>query len=302
MSFSSCSDNDEERIQPSTSSIAMEGEGGETKVALSNGDWHIAAVINKNGNTRIYGEALSLDGKIISENSCLELAGLGELNALWSEKGFRIIRDEPTSMRVIVEENYTEEIFSFAIILQSGEETKEIIVKQKVSQGYKFDKIEYTLKEGDGDSLYVVRGASFHLDLLEPREISFPTINDLISSVNQSYFESNQSNAFLWMKNDLIMVEVPSNIYDGTVYCNGEKKPYSNSVTTVPYDSGGFTKTIQLPAGHLIVNTEIQYRRRRISYILTLVNNRTKEKKSIEGKWIETTPTEEYTINLINNN
>ena len=55
-------------------------------------------------------------------------------------------------------------------------------------------------------------------------------------------------------------------------------------------------ETITIPAGQSAFSTEIEYRKRVVSYELRLINNRTAEKKVIEGKWIESAPTGNYAI------
>ena len=64
------------------------------------------------------------------------------------------------------------------------------------------------------------------------------------------------------------------------------------------YPPHGFeeTETITIPAGQSAFSTEIEYRKRKVSYELRLINNRTAEEKIIEGKWIKFATTGEYSI------
>ncbi|GHA48643.1 hypothetical protein GCM10007103_31980 [Salinimicrobium marinum] len=139
----------------------MEAEGGETEISFTNGDWHIAEIINKIGDTRIHGDTYSLEGGMIKENSVLSLEAKGKMAALWSDKGFVINRNTRTSLMIQLKENSTGEEFGFSVVLKSGEEVKRIEVFQKKSQGYHFESIEFSLKEEDGDSLFVKKGTTY---------------------------------------------------------------------------------------------------------------------------------------------
>lgn len=131
--FYSCDDHDNEfnLIDPSTSLIEMEGEGGEIEISFTYPDWKIARIINQNGNVNISGNSYSLDGSPIRENYTLKLDSLGRMDAIWTDKGFSIIRNSYTSLKIIVKENSTDEDFNFIIILESEKESKEIQVNQK---------------------------------------------------------------------------------------------------------------------------------------------------------------------------
>lgn len=283
----SCS-NDDSLIKPSTSFVSMEGEGGESVITFDNADWTIARVINKDGNINLTGNIYSKDGELLSESTPLTLSGLGSMESIWSDKGCRIVRDTPTSLKIILNENMTDDDFNFIILLQLGQEEKEIAVQQKKSEGYTFDKIEYALNEGDGDSIYTDESnRSYTFNYSEPFEL---TMDPMIDILQKSYFESTESDAFLWTDNDSILVKTPSSIYNGTIYYANVKSVYNNLVSKKPL-TYKVTETMTIPAGKLKLETEIEYRRLKVSYLLTLINNRTRERKTIHGKWIDILPT-----------
>ncbi|WP_071146053.1 hypothetical protein [Bacteroides ihuae] len=285
----SCS-NDDSLIKPSTSFVSMEGEGGESVITFDNADWTIARVINKDGNINLTGNIYSKDGELLSESTPLTLSGLGSMESIWSDKGCRIVRDTPTSLKIILNENMTDDDFNFIILLQLGQEEKEITVQQKKSEGYTFDKIEYALNEGDGDSIYTGESKRSSFNYSEPFEL---TMDAMIDILQKSYFESTESDAFLWTDNDSILVKTPSSIYNGTIYYANVKSVYNNLVSKKPL-TYKVTETMTIPAGKLKLETEIEYRRLKVSYLLTLINNRTGEKKTIHGKWIDILPIGSY--------
>lgn len=292
--FLSCdTDELESPINISSTLVEMEGEGGQAEISITGKDWKIAEVVNKNGNGNIFGDVYSLDGNQIRKNNplALELDGLGRIEGF----SFSITRNTLTSLEIVVKENSRGKDYNFVIVLESGGELFEITVKQKKSQGYTFDSIEYSLKEGDGDSLYVSKGTTYRFDIQSSEEFSFSPISGINVRKN-SYFESPEDDAFVWLKNDSVMVTLPSAIHNNEIYYNGDKGLYTSSPIIRDHGFENLMKTVTLPSGESEFFKEIQYRKRKISYTLHLKNNRTNEKKIIEGKWIEFAPTGEYTI------
>lgn len=293
--FVSCSsDDDISLIQPSTTTINIEGEGGEAKISFTSGNWYIAEVKNHKSNFGIHGDIYSQDGEMIRENSILSLENQGRIEALWEAKGFIITRDTPSSLEILLNENSTGEEFGFTLVLKSEEDVKEIEVFQKKSQGYQFKKMEFSLREDDMDSLFVKKGTTYRHNVSESQELHVSPYGG-IDVHKQSIFLSSENDAFVWIEKDSIMVEVPTGIYNNELYFNGEQKLYSKYYSKSPH---GFEEmaTIAIPAGQSEFYVEQEWRKRQVSYQLSLINNRTGEEKIIEGKWIENAPTGKYSI------
>ncbi|WP_146128749.1 cupin domain-containing protein [Salegentibacter salegens] len=274
--------------------IEMEAEGGEAEIYFPNGDWHIAKVINQNGHSNIHGSIFSLNGEMIKENSVLSLDEEGEIRAIWGNKGFVITRVTQSSLKILVKENSTGEEFGFLVVLQSGEEFKEIKVNQKKSLGYQFHNVEFSLKEEDGDSLFVKKGTTYRFNVQTSQEFSFSPYGG-IDVENQSNFVSSEKDAFVWIENDSVMLEVPIDIYNNEIYFNGEERLYSKYTSVKPH---GFEEkdTVTIPPGKSVFFIEQEWRKRQVSYKLSLTNNRTGDEKNIEGKWIEVAPTGKYNV------
>jgi hypothetical protein len=272
----------------------VEGEGGSTEVSFTGGDWKITGVTNTNGDVGISGDRYSIDDELTRENYTLSLEGLGRMEAFGGSKGFVITRNTPTSLNIELKENSSGEDFNFTIDLQSGNESKKITVEQKKSQGYNFKSIEYALKENDGDSLFIRNGAGYKFTIPSPQEFSFSPFNG-IKINRKTFFRSNEKDAFVWLKNDSIKVRVPSSIDNANVYTTGQKEVYTELTTEIPH---GFeqTDTVTIPSGESVFFTQIQFRKRTVSYTLYLTNKRTGGEKAIEGKWVEIAPTGKYDI------
>lgn len=289
----SCSNDKDEMtsIQPSTNLIEMEAEGGETEISFTNGDWSITKVINKEGNVNIVGDIYAQNGEIIQNNKILVLKDLGKIVANWENKGFTITRETSSSLKIKLNENSTGESFNFTLVLNSGQE---INITQKKSQGYEFSNIKFNTNEEDTDSLFVQKGVTYKFNINEPQSFRFLPYDGLTIQ-NQSRFESLENDAFAWLEEDSIMIKVPTNIYNDEIYFDGEKRLYSNIWSINPH---GFEEmeTVAIPKGQSSFSTEIELRKRQVSYRLRLINNRTLEEKIIEGKWIEIAPTGKFSI------
>lgn len=280
-----------------TAAIEMEAEGGEADVSLDGGDWKITGVINQNGAMHIHGNSFTPEGEIIRKNYKLSLEGLGRLEALWLDKGFIIHRQNSASFKITLEENATGEEFSFIVVLQSGDQVKEITVSQKKSQGYRFGHITYYLDEDDGDSLFTLKSTIYRFDIQTEQDFSFTPFGG-VNVERQSYFESPQSDAFVWLEESPVRVKIPTAINDREIGYSGKEDLYSDLVTRSPHGFEGSMVTVAVPAGRSEVWAEVEYRIRRTSYAMFLTNNRTEEQKTIGGRWVEVTPTGNYAVQI----
>ena len=288
-------DESKSMINPSASMVVMEGEGGRTDITFDDGSWEIIYLVNQKGDVRISGNSYDLSGQMIRENYVLSLEGTGRLESFWRDKGFQIDRPEPHSLEIFLKENGSGEDFHFFIVLQSGDQIREIEVRQKPSLGYDFDRIEYHLKEGDGDSLFLKRGTKVITNQTTAHELTFSPINGVDVNRN-TYFESEESDAFVWTEKDSVVVRIPSAIRDDQVLFNEAEMLYTPMSVRSEHDFSGITETVMIPEGRSEFYTEIEFRKRKISYTLHLLNRRTKEPKVIRGKWIEYAPTGNYEV------
>ncbi len=283
-------------INPSMSVIEMEGEGGEVEVLFTHPYWKVARIINRNGNVSISGDMYSLTGSLIRENSILKLDTLGRIDAFWSNKGFSIIRNNYKTLKVVLRENSTGEDFNFNILLEAENESKEIQVNQKKSQGYTFKKIEYKLEGNDGDSVFVKQGTSYSFNIESAQDFTFYPIKG-IDIVKTSIFESEENDAFVWTESNSIPVQIPSGIWSNSLYFNGEESLYTSSPIKKESEFASQTETVTIPSGKSGFTVDIQFRKLRVTYSLHLENKRTKKEKIIHGKWIEFAPTGNFSVN-----
>ncbi|WP_345030250.1 hypothetical protein [Ravibacter arvi] len=290
--FISCRKSDEPDKAPSPSLVQMEAEGGEETIALGSTGWRIAAVVNKRGNQRIFGDIYKSDGQLVMENTLLELEGTGYLEGTTPGIGFRIVH-EGDQLRVTLLENGMPETYSFVIVLKRENETKEILVEQQVLQGYTFKSMEYAAGAGDGDSVFVRTGTRYEFNLLAPQQVAVNPFGG-IDVVRTAWFESKEHGAFFGIGGDSVKVPIPVAVNDGKVSYSDPKDIYG-AFTREAYHPG-VTASVSVPAGKALFFTELEWRRRRLTYTLTLTNKRTGALKVITGKWLEESPTGKYSI------
>lgn len=282
-----------------TKEIITKGEGGVYSIKIENLDqgWNISDIINRStaNEINIYGDIYSADGKIIRENSILKLNGNGRMEGIWMDKGFIITRNSAYNLEIEVLENFTKDPFHFVIILQDGRTTKEIVVKQESTNGYTFENISYSLGTDDKDSLYHRKNMSFEINYINPAPFSFSPFGGA-GILRTSYFISSDPNADSWIEDNPVPVQVPQIIEGSKIYLSHHKNNYGEITSTSYYDENQILETIMIPGGGANFYVELEYRKRVVSYVLTLINNRTKEERKIEGKWIENSPTGDYNI------
>lgn len=291
----SCNNDDEEGI-PSQTVITMEGEGGTKIITFETDNWRIASVINKEGGQKIFGEISDKEGNLVKENSLLELNGLGKLDATWTNKGFNICRKTINTLQIESYENATGEEFNFYIIIENEGETKEILVNQRISKGYTFESIEYFLTENDKDDFYLNASMEYIHDIPKPIKIEISAFGGA-DIMNTSYFISDDNYAFLWFNENPPEVKVPMSIYEGKIIDLSDNKKIYGKITKYWYEGSKVVKEkVSIPAGKSKFHIELEWRNRQVSYRIMMKNKRTGDLKTIEGKWIETTPTGKYTI------
>lgn len=294
-SFISCRKQDGPEKAPYPSHVLMEAEGGSETIFLGSDGWQVAGVVNKNGDQRIFGDIYTPDGQILKENSLLELDGPGRLEgALGLDREFTIVYEQDR-IYVTLAENSADDVFNFAILLKKGDETKEIVVEQNISQGYTFREISYSLGEGDGDSVYIKTSTRYQFNLVTPQEVSVNPFGG-VDIVRTAYFESDVRGAFSWLSKDSVTVPVPVDIHGPEVTTGTTDEDIYGAITRAPFNSSDVVAVIDVPAGGARFFTELEWRRRRVSYKLTMENNRTGELKEVAGKWIEISPTGNYQI------
>lgn len=295
---SSCDNDIPAAIQPSTDRVVMEGEGGDAQITFHNGEWIIDRIENRSGSDNlISGDIYSAEGNRVAQNAQLQLSGLGQLVSGWDDHGFTITRERADVLNISVSENWTNDDFNFAIILQAGTEEKEIIVNQNKSKGYTFSKIEYAVQEGDGDNFEIRKHVRNYPDTDEPTTyIVLP-----FTGVEDTYqFIHDNPETLYWQQQSETSVPLPVNIdtETGEIGLSNEEYSFSDSPVTRECAFMDVYERVQVSAGFPFITVEIEFRKRKLSYRMTLINNRTGAEKIITGRWLEEVATGKYNISV----
>jgi len=266
-SFVSCNNDIQEPIYriSSIEEVTVEGENSTIDIQMTESDWVITGVY-------------SINGQAITDGSKpLQLEGLGTLDSHW----FKITREELSSLKIDIFENFEDNHRGMIIKIKKGSHTEEIKILQAISQGYKFKEIKYFLKEE----------STFNNNRGFP-ELIYNNYSDKESSVEMypyrntretSYFKSESAGAFNWVSEEGVEVEVP--------ILSNEKYFYNSATTSHSNKLNDVTFTVIAPPGkQLKVTGEFKLKKQVFNYTLTLINNRTKEEKEIKGEWIIEAP------------
>ena len=151
----------------------------------------------------------------------------------------------------------------------------------KDAEKYLFKDIQYSFEEGDGFSTYDVELLPFIME---------NNLNNSITTTNSPFedtwqettFQSNDPEAFVWMGEEDVFVNTP--------YMFGDELLLSGA--TIKY--GSETTKAKGPHCRLIIKGTLHYSKLVATYTLTFAGEYTKTEKQIKGKFIQTTP-ESYT-------
>lgn len=294
--FMSCENNDtEEQIIPSVEDLSLSGEGESALVTFTNPNWQITAVSTLDKSFQIWGNVYDSAGKLIRSNTMLALDGLGKLESAWSDCGFVIIRDNFNTLKVDVQENSGEEDFGFIITLESGTEMKEITVNQSKSEGYSFEKIEYTLIPGSCKKVWYPNGR-FTFRNQTGQEAGIVRYDPFQNQNNNLSFESEDRRAFSWLKDEEMDVEVPGGVWNGELFYNREKIPYRNIITKLPLNFSVGEVTINIPIGNSKCHFELEYEEYKAAYRVFVKNRKTGVEKVYEGTFVSSCPNGLYKL------
>lgn len=192
-SFVSCSDDLQKpnyRIS-SIEEVMVEAEHNTINIQMTESDWVITGVYSLNGHT------------ITDGNKPLQLEGLGTLTSHW----FKITRDELSSLKIDIFENFDDTQRGMVIKLEKGSHAEEITITQITSQGYQFKEIKYSLKE---KSTFMRRQGSPKLIYNNyTEEENSVGIYPYSSQKEVSTFKSEEEGAFNWVTEEGVEVDVP---------------------------------------------------------------------------------------------
>ena len=111
--------------------VTVEGERSTVDIQMTESDWMILGIYSINGQT------------ITDGDKPLQLEGLGTLDSRW----FKITREELSSLKVSIFENFEDTPRGMILKIKKGSHTEEIKILQKTSEGYKFKEVKYSLEE-----------------------------------------------------------------------------------------------------------------------------------------------------------
>lgn len=282
-------------IIPSVENILFSGEGDSVLISFVNENWEIAAIASPDKSVRIWGDIYNLDGKLVRAETQLGLEGLGRLESKWLDHGFVITRSNLKSLTVEALENSNEKDFSFVIMLTSGTETKDILVKQGKSAGYSFEQIEYTLIP---ESYKVTRCENGHFTFNMHERTDFANVkyNPFQNQYNNYTFTSETPQTFAWTRNAELTVEIPGGVWDGALFYNHKRILYQNSTAKLPLEFSVGDVEIKTPPGSSKCHFDLEYEEYQATYRIFAKNRTTGKEKVFEGVFKSSCPNGSYKL------
>lgn len=266
----------EDTIQASSVNVEIEEKGGSAFITTQGSDWDISGVY-------------SLNGYLLYDDSRpLVLNGLGTIEYQW----FKIVRDDRKSLKVETRENFSKKEDRGCIIeLRNTESSQRITIKQKASAGYTYDKIEYSLEEGDGDTTMSSSTGFTRLTFSNyGNKTSSVVIYPYQNTRETSLFVCSQEGAFDCLDEDSLVVEVPESINENKIHLGDSQRHYSVNIVRLPVDIDYSETVVAPPHKKVEVSGTIIYRKRVVTYTLSVVNKRTQEVRQFKGKWVQSIP------------
>lgn len=295
--LAACDDQDDvqEQIIPSVEELVLSGEGESALISFVKPDWQITAISTLDRDFQIWGDIYDTEGKLVRSNALLALDGLGKLESSWTDCGFVITRDNIHTLKVEVLENSGEEDFGFIITLESGTQMKEITVSQGKSEGYEFEKIEYALIPGSYKKIWHPNG-HFTFTNQTGQASELVRYDPFQNQYNNFTFESEDPQAFTWLKDQLLEVEVPGGVWNGELFYNHEKVPYRNMTTKLPLRFSVGEVPISVPQGNSKCHFELEYTEYKAAYRIYVTNKKTGVEKIREGIFTSSSPDGTYKL------
>lgn len=287
-------DNESDPSEESERDIVISGYGGSVNVDLGTGSWKIQRVRNTRANADLFGDILYPNGKTMRSNVLLKMDALGAIQTSGSDWGIKVAQLSPGIFEISMLENTRDENLHIALNLINENQSYTIRIEQQVSAGYDIQDIVYFLDQHDGDSVFMRNSLmTYTFSKLSAGTVEISPFGGANVSVNRRFVADNQSTVSPKALENL-RLPIPQDIIDGEVVIS-EKQQKHGEIVNQTYQSDVMDK-VQVPSGNSKYATNIEERRRRISYKMSLKKKASDEVKEVFGKWIEKSPTGQYQV------
>ena len=92
------------------------------------------------------------------------------------------------------------------------------------------------------------------------------------------------------MDEDSLVVEVPESINENKIHLGDSQRHYSVNIVRLPVDIEYSETVVAPPHKKVEVSGTIIYRKRVVTYTLSVINKRTQEVRQFKGKWVQSIP------------
>lgn len=272
-----CDDNDE-RLS-TLKEVVMEGDANSIEIPMTRANWMITSIYYLDGWIEMRDEY----------NRPLRLEGLGSLHFDFGD----IIRDKKDAFTLYLDDNleWGERGMIINLATPKGIYTEQLVIRQKVCEGYQFKNITYSIEEWEGDGEKEAQPREYRLTFKNQSSYETSTIFPYFNMPEYYQFTSENPTSFSLLKEEP-WVEVPSSIANNEIQMNGKKYLYAPTMLRHDCDLKEESFEVDTPSGkQTTVIANVRYKQSQVSYTLTLYNPRNQNEKQIKGKLLQAYPT-----------
>lgn len=270
-------DNDDERLS-TVKEVVMEGDASHMEIPMTRTNWIIASISSLDGWSEMTDE----------NNRPLRLEGLGSLHFAFGD----IIRDKEDALTILLDDNleWGERGMIINLSTPKGIYKEQLVIRQKVCEGYQFKSITYSLEEREGDGEREGQPREYRITFTNHTNYETSTIFPYYNMSEYYQFTSEDPTSFSLLK-DEPWVEVPSGIANNEIQMQGKKYLYAPSTLRRDCNLKEKSYEVDTPSGkQTTVIANVRYKQSQVSYTLTLHNPRNQNEKQIKGKLMQAYP------------
>lgn len=256
----------------------MEGDASSIEIPMTRTNWTIASISSLDGWSEMTDE----------NNRPLRLEGLGSLHFDFGD----IIRDKEDALTIHLSDNleWGERGMIINLSTPKGIYKEQVVIRQKVCEGYQFKSIAYSLDEWSGDGEREGQPREYRVNFKNQTSYETSTIFPYYNMYEYYQFTSEDPTSFSLLK-DEPWVEVPSGIANNELQMNGRKYVYTPTTLRHDCDLKEESFEVNTPSGkQTTVIATVGYKQFQTTYTLTLYNPRNRNEKQIKGKLMQAYP------------
>ena len=160
---------------------------------------------------------------------------------------------------------------------------------EMLNEKYDFKEIKYSLENGDG--IIEIKKELYPLTVTNNTASPAVSTNYPYANIYRTIeFRSDEVDAFTWMDQNEVLIDIPYYIVNGIIYMEKDKQAYGKELSIPEPIEKEISSTTVPPHMKLEITGSMIYQQLTVTYNLTIVGSHSKKEKQIKGKLIYTMP------------